>query len=186
MGMLNPPSVGKNILHIRKEKNLSIDELSKRSGVSKSMLSQIEQEKTNPTVITVWKISRALGTTIEKIVDTGKDFPIEVIKHNNAPVIYSKDKSFIFRINSPIHMADNLELYHIISKPNGKNKSKPHFKNTEEFITVLSGQFKVTAGNYSKTLSKGDTARYKADQEHCIENITNKEAKAFLVVWFPK
>ena len=57
--------IGKNIMHYRKKKGISLDELARRSGVSKSMLSQIEQEKTNPTVITVWKISRALDTTIE-------------------------------------------------------------------------------------------------------------------------
>lgn len=186
MNVLNPPLVGKNILYIRKKKNLSLDELSKRSGVSKSMLSQIEQEKTNPTVITLWKISKALGTTIEKIVDEGNDFPIELIEHNKATVFYSEDKSFTFKIITPIHMADNLEIYNITSKPHGKNKSMPHFKNAEEFITVLSGKLEVTAGKYSKKISKGDTVRYKADQEHCIENNTDKEAQAFLVVWFPK
>jgi len=186
MELKQPPSVGKNILHLRKEKNISIEELSKRSNVSKSMVSQIEQGKTNPTVMTVWKISRALGETIEKIVGGEQNLQIEVIRHDDAPVIYSKDKSFTFRINSPIDMTDNLELYHITAKPHGKNESKPHFKDAEEYITVLSGKFKITTSSYSSILSKGDTARYKADQEHSIENITDKDANAFLVVWFPK
>ncbi len=186
MELHKPPSVGKNILHLRKEKNLSMDELSKQSSVSKSMLSQIEQEKTNPTVMTVWKISRALGVTIEKIIGGDNNLQIEVIRHNDAPIIYSKDKSFLFRINSPIYMTDSLELYYITAKPHGINESKPHFKGAEEYITVLSGKFRITAGNYSSILSIGDTAKYKADQEHSIENITDGNANAFLVVWFPK
>jgi len=45
MDMQNLPNIGLNIMNLRKKKNMSMDTLSKRSGVSKSMLSQIEQEK---------------------------------------------------------------------------------------------------------------------------------------------
>ena len=186
MDFYKPPSVGKKILYIRKKKNISIEELSKRSGVSKSMLSQIEQEKTNPTVVTVWKIARSLDINIEKLMDSENSKSIEVIREEDIPVIYSEDKSIIIRINTPIHMSDSLEIYNITAKPHGINKSQPHFNNAEEFITVLSGKLKISAGNYNKILNKGDTARYKADQEHIIENITDEPAEAFLVVWFPK
>lgn len=165
---------------------MSLDELSKRSGVSKSMLSQIEQEKTNPTVITVWKIARSLDIPVSELMESNGDFPIEVIRKDDAPVIYSDNRSVKFRINSPIHMTDNLELYHMTFKPHGKNKSNPHFPQAEEFLTVISGKFKISSGNYSVILSKGDTARYRADQEHIIENITESSSEAYLVVHFPK
>ncbi len=186
MDFYEPPSVGKKILFIRKKKNLSIEELSKRSGVSKSMLSQIEQGKTNPTVITVWKIARSLDISMEKLMDTEEIKSIEVIRDEDTPIIYSEDKSIIIRVNTPIHLSDCLEIYHLTAKPNGINKSQPHFNKAEEFITVLSGKLKISAGNYIKTLSKGDTARYRADQEHVIENVTGEVAEASLVVWFPE
>jgi transcriptional regulator with XRE-family HTH domain len=182
----DPPPIGRNITSIRKQKNMSLDELSKRSGVSKSMLSQIEQEKTNPTVITVWKIARSLDMPISELMESNDDFPIEVIRKDDAPVIYSDDRSVKFRINSPVHMTDNLELYHITFKPLGKNKSNPHFPEAEEFFTVISGKFKISSGDYSVILNQGDTARYRADTEHIIENITKSSAEAYLVVHFPK
>lgn len=181
-----PPPIGRNITNIRKKNNMSLDELSKRSGVSKSMLSQIEQEKTNPTVVTVWKIARSLDMQISELMKSGDSFPIEVIRRDDAPVIYSKDGSVKFRINSPVHMTDNLELYHITFKPMGKNKSNPHFPGAEEFFTVISGKFKVCSGVHSIVLQEGDTARYKADREHIIENISESSAEAFLAVHFPK
>ncbi|MBM4082873.1 MAG: helix-turn-helix transcriptional regulator, partial [Planctomycetes bacterium] len=58
-----PPALGKNVLRFRKRKNLSLDELAQRSGVSKAMLSQVEQEKVNPTVAVVWKIAHGLGVS---------------------------------------------------------------------------------------------------------------------------
>lgn len=186
MNKSEPPAVGRNIFNYRKRKNMSLDEVAKRSGVSKSMLSQIEQEKTNPTVITVWKIAKALNITMEELINSEYDSAIEVLRNADAPVMYSADKSCIIRINSPIHMTDNLELYSLTFKVGGKLESTPHYPHAEEFLTVISGQFKVTSGNYSSVIGKGDTARYKADCNHCIENISDCEAEAYLVVWFPK
>ena len=186
MNTHQPPAIGLNIKICRKQKSMSMDELSKRSGVSKSMLSQIEQEKTNPTVTTVWKISRALDVSVEELLETNTKYQIEVLKKENAPVIYSEDKTCIFRVNSPIHMTDNLELYHLTVMPNGKLISMPHFPNAEEFLTIIKGQLRVTSGSDTSILNTGDTARYRVDQKHSIENLTEKEVEAFLVVWFPK
>lgn len=186
MTMRQPPLVGKNILNQRKQKGMSLDELAKRSGVSKSMLSQIEQEKANPTVITVWKIARALDLGVQELMESSSSNIIDVIRSNDAPIIYSEDKLCKIRINSPIHMTDNLELYQMSFMPGGKNVSLPHFPRAEEFLTVIEGKFRVTSGDYSTLLQKGDTGRYRADTEHTIENISKTAAEAYLVVWYPK
>lgn len=184
MDSYRPPTVSMNMMNQRKLKNMSLDELSKKSGVSKSMLSQIEQDKTNPTVITVWKIARALDVPIEQLLESGSDCQIEVLRREDAPVLYCEDKTCIIRVNSPIHMADNLELYYMSFKPHGKLSSQPHYPNSEELLTVISGRLKITSNNSSSILNEGDTARYKADQNHSIENLTDAEAHAYLVVWF--
>ena len=186
MDMHQPPDIGLNIMNFRKQKNMSMDALSKRSGVSKSMLSQIEQEKTNPTVVTVWKIARALDISVEELLQTSGNYQIEVLRREDAPVIFSDDRSCIIRVNSPIHMADNLELYHMTFKPLGKLSSLPHFPKSEEFLTVISGQFKITSGNNSSVLNEGDTARYRADISHSIENLRDIESTIHLTVLFPK
>ena len=181
-----PPFIGKNILNERKTRKMSLDDLARRSGVSKSMLSQIEQDKTNPTIITAWKIAKALGLTIEELMESDGSSMIEVIRCNDAPVIYSEDKLCQIRINSPMHMTDSLELYHMTFKAGGKNISKPHFANAEEFLTVIEGNIKITSGDCTTVLQKGDTARYKADVGHSIENISETASEAYLVVWYPK
>lgn len=186
MMMGQPPLIGKNILNSRKQKGMSLDELAKRSGVSKSMLSQVEQDKTNPTLITAWKIARALDLSMEELMESRPNNLIEIIRCDDAPVMYSEDKTCKFRINSPVHMTDNLELYQITFQPGGKNSSMPHFSKAEEFITVIKGKLKITSGNCSTVLQKGDTGRYMADVEHMMENISETVSEAYLVVWFPK
>lgn len=186
MNMKQPPLVGKNILNRRKQKGMSLDELAKRSGVSKSMLSQIEQAKANPTVITVWKIARALDLGVQELMESSPSGMIDVIRSSDAPIIYSEDKLCKIRINSPVHMTDDLELYQMNFTPGGKNVSMPHIPRAEEFLTVIEGKFKVTSGDYSAILLKGDTGRYRADTEHSIENVSEAEAEAYLVVRYPK
>src|SRR5690554_1331115 len=168
---MQPPSIGKNILFYRKKRNMTIDELSKKSGVSKSMLSQVEQEKTNPTVVTVWKIARSLDVNINQLLQTEGEPNIEVIRKGDMPIIYSEDGKCTFRICSSINMVENLELYHMICEPGGVNISEPHYLGTQEFLTVLSGKIKVTVEGSSKVLNEGDSTRYNADVKHSIENI---------------
>lgn len=184
MDQLNPPLLGKNIYNQRIKNKISLDTLSKRSGVSKSMLSQIEQDKTNPTIVTVWKIARALNITVQELMESSND-NIEVIRFHDLPFIHSADKLCEIRIDSPVHMADNLELYHFTLKPNGKHFSKPHCS-SEEFLTVIEGTVKVCSGECCVTLEKGDTCRYKGDTEHSVENINDGYSQVYVIVLFNK
>ncbi len=52
--------IAENLKRLREERKLSLDNVSRLSGVSKSMLGQIERGEVNPTVSTVWKISNGL------------------------------------------------------------------------------------------------------------------------------
>lgn len=186
MSISQPPQIGKNIMSLRKQKGMSLDDLAKRSGVSKSMLSQIEQDKTNPTVITAWKIALALDSSVQELIESGSGSIVEVIRCDDAPVIYSDNKSCKIKINSPVHMTDSLELYQIYLKPGSRNNSMPHFPQAEEFLTVIQGKIQVTSADSTTLLSKGDTARYKADVAHCIENVGTEDAEGYLIVWLPK
>lgn len=181
---MQPPSIGKNILFHRKKRNMTIDELSKKSGVSKSMLSQVEQEKTNPTVVTVWKIARSLDVSINQLLQTDEEASIEVLRKGDMPIIYSKDGKCTFRICSSVDMVENLELYYMICEPGGINSSEPHFLGTQEFLTVLSGKIKITVGESSRILNEGDSTSYKADVKHIIENISDEESEVYMIVWF--
>jgi len=184
MDSLTPPLIGKNINYERNKNKMSLDTLSKRSGVSKSMLSQIEQDKTNPTIVTVWKIARALNMNVQDLMESSEGC-IEVVRFDDLPVILSTDKLCEIRIDSPVHMADNLELYHFILKSGGKHFSKPHYP-SEEFLTVIDGKVKVSSGQSCVQLNKGDTCRYRGDTEHAVENMNDGSSEVYVIVLFDK
>ena len=60
--------------------------------------------------------------------------------------------------------------------------ARPHFEGTREFLTIQKGRMKVISGDETVDLNKGDSASYRADVEHRIENTGRGEAVAFLVV----
>ncbi len=62
--------LGKTIQRLRKAYNMSLGDLSEQSGVAKSIISQIERNETNPTLSTVYRLSRALDTTIDEVLRT--------------------------------------------------------------------------------------------------------------------
>ncbi len=182
------PELGANIAALREKKNLSLAELAERSGVSESMLVQIEQEKVNPTVATVWKLAKGLGVNFHGILGgrPGKERLFEVLRRDDSAMLMAEDGSYTIRITSPIQLKDTLEIYHLFFKPGGVLESAPHYPGTEEFLTVVKGSLKVRSAGETDVLHSGDSVRYQADVKHSIANTATEEAEAFLVVQFKK
>ena len=60
--------IGNNLQQLRKEQGLSLDQLALKTGVSKAVLSQLENGKANPTINTIWKIATALHVTYSALL----------------------------------------------------------------------------------------------------------------------
>jgi transcriptional regulator with XRE-family HTH domain len=184
----NPPLIGKNIQRIRKKQQLTLDILAERSGVSKAMLSQIESQKVNPTVATVWKIARGLGIELDAILK-GKSESTKrfiVIRKGNMAVLDTVKDSLHVQVLSPIMMAEDLEIYILTFDKGSSLHSKPHEPKSEEYLTILEGTFRVKAGTKESELHKGDFIIYNCDIEHSIENIHNGSSKIHMIVRFPE
>ena len=66
----SPPEVGATLQKLRLARGLTLDDLSRAAGVSKSMLSQIEREKTNPTIAVAWRLE-AKGRPVKEFPEPG-------------------------------------------------------------------------------------------------------------------
>lgn len=183
-----PPRVGKNMQKIRKEKGFTLDVLAQASGVSKAMLSQIESDKVNPTVATVWKISQGLGVDIGVLLGNGGDHArrFAVTRRDNITSLDMDEEGVHIKTLSPMDMVEDLEMYLCTFKPGGSLDSAPHFPKTEEFLTILSGRVRVIAGDNVTECEAGDFVTYHCDLEHSIRNIGTNEAEVHMVVRFNK
>ena len=188
MEPVKPPLIGKNIREIRKKSHLTLNVLSERCGVSKAMLSQIESEKVNPTVATIWKIAKGLDVDINMLLkgSSKSTRKFSVSRRENITVLDTDVEGLHLRVLSPLTMAEDLEIYILNFEPKAVLRSVQHAPLTEEFITVLKGRIRVTAGDASTDLRAGDFVMYHCDIDHTIENVSNSAAEIHMVVRFNK
>ena len=179
-----PPPLGPLLHKHRKARRLTLDQLARKSGVSKSMLSQIERGEANPTFAILWNITRALGVDFADLVDLRSTSAnrIEVLEPHFTPEIRTRDGLCVLRILNPVHSAGATEWYDLTIQPSGALSSEPHSAGTREHLSVLEGELVVESEGNETILQPGMTARYAADVPHRIANRGKGAARALLVV----
>ncbi|MDX1739393.1 MAG: XRE family transcriptional regulator [Alphaproteobacteria bacterium] len=157
----------------RKAKGLSLEALAKLSGVSKSMLSQIERGGSSPTVASMWNIARALnldlGDLLEDNAQTEDNNFFEILREGQIPVITGTGEGCLIRILSEPKDVGISEVYELRFEAGGTLKSDSHRSGCVEHLMILDGSVEVTSGDKTIELEAGDTARYRADLPHSIQ-----------------
>ncbi|MEC5218442.1 transcriptional regulator with XRE-family HTH domain [Actimicrobium sp. GrIS 1.19] len=179
-----PPEVGATLQRMRLDRGLTLEDLSRAAGVSKSMLSQIEREKANPTIAVAWRLANALGIGIGELLST-EARPVETIRilePHETPTLSGDHAGYVLRILGPMSLAGKYEWYELTLSAGGELVSAPHDPGTTEHLTVLHGAIEVEVEDHKRKLKLGGTARYEADKAHAIRNAGKTEAKALLVV----
>lgn len=164
----------------RQAQGLSLDAVAKLSGVSRSMVSQIERGNSSPTVSTLWNLTRALQVDFAGLLDDQPPRQVEVLRAQDVPTIENHGSGCTIRILSPPEDAGTHEVYELRFAPDGLLESAPHGPGTQESLTVIDGVIMVTSGEVSDRVQAGETARYAADLPHSLH--AEGAARAFLVV----
>jgi len=164
----------------RQTQGLSLDAVAKLSGVSRSMVSQIERGESSPTIATLWNLTRALQVDFAGLLDEGGGPGIEVLRSKDAPRIDNRGAGCSISILSPPEEAGRHEVYELRFEAGGSLDSQPHARGAREHLTVIEGTLEVTSGDATDRIGQGDTARYAADVPHRIA--ATVPARAFLVV----
>ncbi|NIB41375.1 helix-turn-helix transcriptional regulator [Pseudomaricurvus alkylphenolicus] len=171
------------VTELRKKNKQTLDQLAAASGVSRSMLSQIERGQANPTLAVTFRIAQAFGITIGELVDQPwASSTIEIVHGDDANNLFRSDDEVQIRTLSPLHMEKNIEFYEIRIAPNASLDSAPHYEGTKELLTVTAGSCVVHSGDSQCKLSAGDSAHYRGDLNHTIANSGDGELLCYLVV----
>lgn len=185
MAEAGSPQIGPYIKAFRKRRSLTLDDLARVSGVSRSMLSQIERGQANPSLATVWALAGALKVDISELIVgqvTERQPEIQLASASFTPEIKTDDGSCTLRILSPPNNAEELEWYELLFQPGGSLESKPHHRGTREHLTVMEGMVRLHVGREVVDVAAGATARYPADVAHTINAVGDRPVRAFLVM----
>lgn len=177
-------NLGKRVKKLRGDRGWSLEELATASGVSRSMLSEIEREKANPTLTVTFRIARAFGLTLQELIESAETSAskIQVIRASDRAQVYRSDKQCEIRTLSPLNLEKDVEFYQLSLRPGGALRSQPHFEGTREFLTVEEGSVRIESDQDTDELTKGDSGTYRADVPHAIVNTGKADALVFLVV----
>lgn len=179
--------VCRRVGELRQKRGWTLEEMSAACGVSRSMLSEIERGRANPTLAVAYRIAQAFGMSLGELVDAPAATPrVEVIRADDRNYHYHSDRSCSIRTLSPLHLEKSVEYYEVVLRPGGSLRSLPHFAGARELLTVQQGTVRVTSGGDAAELRRGDSAHYPADVGHAIENLGAEDAVLFLVVTYTR
>jgi transcriptional regulator with XRE-family HTH domain len=176
--------VAANLREHRRRRDISLDQLAQRTGVSRAGLSQIETRRTNPSIGILWKVASGLGIPFAELIGEGQD-AVSVLRRNEAQVLRSTDRKFESRPLMPASGNNQVEVYELRLTARSRHASETHGAGTRELVVVLSGVLRMVVGERSEDLVAGDSMLFNANTAHAYENTGGSEARYHDVIIYP-
>ncbi len=171
-----------NIKGIRERKKLTLDEAAKLTGVSRSMLAQIEKGEGNPTISVLWKIANGYKVSFTSLIDGGEEALL--IRGDEVTPLKEDDGKYVNHPAFPFQESRLFETYRIQIEPGGFLAAQPHMAGTEEYITVFSGTAEICAGGKTYLLRTGDSLRFRADGDHSYKNAGTDRVWLSMLIYY--
>lgn len=162
-------NVAINLKRIRKAKKMSLDVVAEQTGVSKSMLGQIERGESNPTIGILGKIVSGLRVSFNDLVCVPNEEVYLVRKEGLEASKESTEQYLVYTI-FPYEQDRDFEIYTIEIKPGGSYESGSHGEKTIEYINVYEGVLTLEVNEEIYEVRKGDAIRINTDKDHIYKN----------------
>lgn len=170
--------LGERIKRKRESFKMQLNELARRVGVTPSALSQIENAKAFPSIITLKAIAEALHTTVGELIGENETL-------NNNPLIRYDDKKFVKSNASGTSLyllshhdpLKQMETYLLTFKAGGNSEDFFTEHPGQEFCHLLKGELVLKLEDLTYRLLSGDSIYYNSAKVHGIVNETDKPAE---------
>jgi transcriptional regulator with XRE-family HTH domain len=176
--------VGQNMKRLRLRRNLSLEAVSKLSGVSRAMLNQIELARSVPTINIVWKIANAFDVPFSTLITSHDAERVRVLRASQTKILASASGEFSSRALFPFDGERRTEFYEIRLKAGCIESAEAHVAGTVENLVVVSGTLEITVESEIQRLAPGDAVLFEADKPHSYRNPTKEDAVAYLVMTY--
>lgn len=165
-------------------RGLSLEKLSRSSGVSRAMLGQVELGQSTPTVNVLWKISAALEVPFGALITERPATSFHIMRAEQAKRLTSSDGSFASRALFPFDEPRRVEFYELRLSSGGVERADAHPPGTTENLVVSRGAVEVEVGGATHALGPGDALVFEADVPHVYRNPGQADAIMYLVMTY--
>jgi transcriptional regulator with XRE-family HTH domain len=174
---------GRAVKQRRAAAGLSLRELAARSGISSSMISDIERGTKSPTVVTVVRLAQALGVSAAALIDgaAGPAARICILRRGEGA---GGEHPARWQSLGPASPGSRIDFVRFQIPPaTVLGPSAAHAAGTVEHMHVVAGTVRVTVGDETAELATGDSCSCRTDAPHGVENADpSAEALIYLIV----
>lgn len=148
---------------------MSLDMMAEKTGVSKSMLGQIERGESNPTVSTIGKIVEGLRIPFEALLYMKGD-DVSVMRDDEFPVCREREREYQFKQIISFEQTGKFELLSVRLEAGTQCQNPPHHEGTVEYVTVTQGQLWLNVGGQDYTVKEHQAVRFHTEQNYSYGN----------------
>ena len=186
--------IGEKITNVREMKNISIEDMASRSGLSVEQIKRIEGNEDFPSLAPLIKIARVLGVRLGTFLDDQQELgPVVCRKDsrentegigftNNA---VTKHKYMSYHALSQDKSGRHMEPFIIDVEPSQETDFIFSTHEGEEFIYVITGTIEINYGKNVYTLNEGDSIYYDSIVAHHVHAANGNVAKILGVIYTP-
>jgi transcriptional regulator with XRE-family HTH domain len=165
-------AVGRNVRSQRTRLAWTLDDLAARSGVSKGMLSQVEQARTNPSVATICRLATALGVSVASLVEAPEVPSARVVRAEEAVTLWTGgNPGSAARLLVGSGTSQQVELWDVRMVPGDGYRSEGHPAGTRELLLVIDGELTLELDGVPHQVGPGDAIAFVADRPHAYRNL---------------
>lgn len=157
--MLLVPSLGADIRALRKARKMTLTDVAGALGRSVGWLSQVERNKSFPTIADLGRIATVLDVSMSSFMQVGADAGEEglIVRAHARRPIGSRTQGMVEALLSP-DLTDDFEMIHSVFAPHSRLK-EPLSRPTQEVCYLVRGRFDISVDGRRFSLSAGDSFR---------------------------
>lgn len=161
--------LGGKIRELRQAENISIEQLSEKTGLSTGLISQIERGITGPSVASMWKIAKALNVSMHYFFDEIQE-ENPIVRKDQRKKIMLPNSNITYELLSPDLKNRKMECLLIEIQPGECSTEDLISHEGEECGYVIKGTLKVKWGNKEYLLNEGDSIYFDSTVPHRYVN----------------
>ncbi len=182
-------SVGEKIKILRVTKGMSLEEVSRKSGISGTNLAKFENDELTPPLGNVVNLAQVFEVSVGDIFGDSGDSPFAIVRVGDRTAVsrfgsaYVQSTAYSYQGLGQQKRNRQMEPFIVTLNPAATHAVEPNEHIGEEFIFVLEGRVEVTLLDHRDVLNPGDSIYYDSMLPHIVACHGDKPATILAVIY---